>query len=202
MYKRPWGYFLLTMLVVTGLAGRQHSETFSGKERRILIRELKNSSVQILQSVEPLNNHQLRFKDHQGSSIERYMRDMVVTEAILWQKAQVAMKQNTQNGSISQFNEQSLIDETYISNICSTLLKENNNQPLHLPVSASIIKFKSQEDELLRYLRTSTNDVHHQFAETSVGRLTIYELMMLDITCIQYYQQQIEKIKNNGLFPN
>ena len=32
MFKRTRGYFLLTLLVLTGLAGRKHTETLTGKE--------------------------------------------------------------------------------------------------------------------------------------------------------------------------
>jgi hypothetical protein len=37
MFKRTRGYLLLTLLVLTGLAGRKHNETLTGKEREQLL---------------------------------------------------------------------------------------------------------------------------------------------------------------------
>jgi hypothetical protein len=37
MFKRTRGYLLLTLLVLTGLAGRTHNETFTGKESTQLL---------------------------------------------------------------------------------------------------------------------------------------------------------------------
>lgn len=201
MYKRTWGYFLLTMLVITGLAGRHHSETFSGKERRLLIKELKSTRTQILQSVETLNVNQLKYRDNQGASISKYMQDMATTEDILWCKTQEAMKQNNQHESSPRFDEELLSDKIFISNVCASLLKGRAHNAPHFTVSETITRFKKQEADLLRYLRTCTDDAHHKFADTPAGRLNIYELLMLDVACIQNYQAQIEKIKSSSKFP-
>lgn len=37
MFKRTRGYLLLILLVLTGLAGRTHTETLTGKERNQLL---------------------------------------------------------------------------------------------------------------------------------------------------------------------
>ncbi|MFL5788794.1 MAG: hypothetical protein ACJ748_12120, partial [Flavisolibacter sp.] len=61
MLKRTKGYFLLTMLVLTGLAGRLHTDTLSGKERRFLISELKLTSSDFLLSIKYLTPRQLNY---------------------------------------------------------------------------------------------------------------------------------------------
>ncbi|HWJ28749.1 MAG TPA: hypothetical protein VNS32_19550 [Flavisolibacter sp.] len=201
MYKRTWGYFLLTMLVVTGLAGRHHSETFSGKERRELINELKSSRTQILKSIEHLNNIQLRYKDQKGASIHKHMEELVSTEGILWQKMQEAINQNHQTEITSQTNQEWLSNKYFASDVSQALLKQSTYKIASTQFSTIIDQFKIQENNLLRYLRTSTDDVHHHFVKTPAGTLNVYQLLTVDLACMQYYLQAIEKIKRNKNFP-
>ena len=59
MFKRTKGYLLLTLLVLTGLAGNTHSNSLSGKERKVLVNHLKDSKTAFLKSVKNLSEDQL-----------------------------------------------------------------------------------------------------------------------------------------------
>src|SRR3954467_15471326 len=87
MFKRTLGYLLLTMLVLTGLAGRMHTDILSGKERRTLVNELKSSRTALLLSAAGLSKKQLNFRKgknrltireliYQLASIEHSLRQM------------------------------------------------------------------------------------------------------------------------------
>ena len=62
MFKRTNGYILLTLLVLTGLAGRISMNTITSPERRLLIDHLKETKNTLVKSVKGLSEEQLNFK--------------------------------------------------------------------------------------------------------------------------------------------
>ncbi|HET6995901.1 MAG TPA: hypothetical protein VFI06_13005, partial [Chitinophagaceae bacterium] len=62
MIKRTTGRLLLTLLVVTGLAGTLNTSSLSPKERKQAINLIKNSRKQVLKSIDGLSARQLKFK--------------------------------------------------------------------------------------------------------------------------------------------
>src|SRR4029079_3153495 len=94
--KRTKGYFLLTMLVLTGLAGRIHSNILTTKERRTLVTELKTSKNDFLKTVEGLSARQLNFKAGKNKmSIKECIYKLVSIENNFWTCAKASLKQET-----------------------------------------------------------------------------------------------------------
>src|SRR6187551_3828204 len=94
MFKRTKGYFLLTMLVLTGLAGRLHTNILTTKERHYLVTELKTSKKELLKNVEDLSAKQLNFKaDKNALSIKECVYKLISIEYSLWTSAQNSLKQ-------------------------------------------------------------------------------------------------------------
>ena len=62
MIRRTTHYFLLAMLVLTGLAGRMHQSTLSSKDRRLLLAELQSSRAALLQSLNGISDRQANYQ--------------------------------------------------------------------------------------------------------------------------------------------
>src|SRR3982751_2395654 len=95
MLKRTKGYLLLTLLVLTGLAGNTHSNSISGKERRSLVNQLKDSKAALLESIEGLSDAQLNFKPAPDKwSVRECIYHLAVAENNLWTATSAALKKD------------------------------------------------------------------------------------------------------------
>lgn len=195
MFKRTKGYFLLTMLVLTGLAGRLHTTILTTKERHTLVSELKTSKKEFLKSVEDLSPEQLNFKTEKNSlSIEECAYQLISIESSLWTSAQTSLKQ-----------ESSSIQKTISDDALIGFAEREKNQPFTQVKFKSIkeaLKFyKAERTEILRYVQTSTQNVREHIAKTSIGNFDAYQLMLLSTAYARIYIQKIEAIKAHPNFP-
>src|SRR5689334_455112 len=83
MYKRTKGYILLTMLVLTGLAGRIHTDTLRGKERKLLVTQIKSDKNTLLDEINGLSTKQFYFKIN-GTSIKKCVLEQINYENNIW----------------------------------------------------------------------------------------------------------------------
>lgn len=195
MFKRNKGYLLLTMLVLTGLAGRIHSDTLSGKERRLLTKELKTSKTEFTESVESLTTKQFNFKAAKNSwSIKECVYKLVSVESNLWKLTKTCLQQEPVQQRRT-FSDEQLI--TISNQPGFTELKELNFKNMKHALKV----FKNESAEIHKYVITSTENIRAHVAQTSIGNLDAYQLMMLNAIFAKYYTQQIEQIKSNPDFP-
>src|SRR5947209_2893244 len=131
MLKRTKGYFLLTMLVLTGLAGRLHTDTLSGKERRFLISELKLTSSDFLLSIKYLTPRQLNYiSKMELHPVKEYIFSLVSLERKYWNLAKSSITKGSQLQNEVSINDNELME----------LLEKNNNVQ---PVKAKLAGFKN-----------------------------------------------------------
>jgi hypothetical protein len=197
MFKRTKGYFLLTMLVLTGLAGRVHTTILTTKERHTLVAELKTSKKDLPKTVEGLSTNQLNFKaDKNALSIRECVYRLVSIESSLWISAEAALKQEP-------FSIQKTIsgDEALIT-VAEQQQRNFQHKELKFKNIKQALKFyKNERAEMLRYVQTSTQNVRRHIAQTSIGNFDAYQLMLLNTIYAKTYIQQIEEIKAHPNFP-
>jgi hypothetical protein len=195
MFKRKKGYFLLTMLVLTGLAGRIHSDTLTGKERRTLIKEIKTTRTEFAQSIEGLSDEQLSFRSAKDQpSIRTCVYNSVAMEAVLWNDARNLFEQEV------NIAHRSSLDDEALPSILSKNIFECG-QPKFTTVKEAMKIHKQVRTEMLRYLNTSTQNVRAHVVLTAVGNLDGYQLMLLTTLYSKYYTEKIEQIKSAPNFP-
>lgn len=195
MFKRNKGYLLLTMLVLTGLAGRMHSDTLSGKERRVLIKELKDSKTEFTESVEGLNTKQFSFKTSKnGLSIKDCVYRLASVESNLW-----LLTKNALHREPVQL-QRTFSDEQLTSIRAQPDFTGSKDQKFK-NVKQALKVYKNERAEIQKYVNTSTENIRAHVAQTSIGNLDAYQLMMLNTIFAKYYTQQIEQIKSNPDFP-
>lgn len=195
MFKRTKGYFLLTMLVLTGLAGRIHTSILTTKERHTLVTELKSSKNDFLNSVEGLSTKQLNFKiGKNGLSLKDCVYKLISIENNLWMATKASLKQETTSVKKTMPDDEALYSFAQQKNFqCNELKFENIEKALKF--------YKDQRNEMLRYVHTSTENVRAHVGKTCIGNFDAYQLILLNTFFSKYYTQQIEKLKTDPNFP-
>jgi hypothetical protein len=195
MFKRTKGYFLLTMLVLTGLAGRMHTNILITKERRTLVTELKSSRNDFLRSVEGLSAKQLNFRPGKNElSIKECVYKLASVENYLWTTAKASLKEEITCVPKSISNDEALFSFVAQKNFqCNEVNFKNTKEALKF--------YKNERADILKYVHTSTENVRAHAAKTCAGNFDAYQLIMLNAIFANYYTQQIENIKMHANFP-
>src|SRR5215475_14283296 len=96
MLKRTKGRFLLTVLVITGLAGTLKNSSLTSQERKLVITELKDTKSELLKSIKGLSEAQLNYKPSAGKwSIKECVYDVTLAEKDLWETFAATMKERS-----------------------------------------------------------------------------------------------------------
>jgi len=195
MFKRTKGYFLLTMLVLTGLAGRVHTNILTTKERRTLATELKSSKNDLLNSVEGLSPKQFNFKAGKNQlSIKECVYRLVSIESNLWTTAKASLRQETVPVQKTVANDEALTSFVEHKTLrCGVLTFNSTKEALKF--------YKNERSDMLKYVHTSTENVRTHVASTCIGNFDAYQLMLLNTIYARYFTQQIEGIKAHPNFP-
>lgn len=194
MFKRNKGYFLLTMLVLTGLAGKLHSDTLTTKERHYLASGLKTSRNDFFKSVEGLSSRQLNFRPAKDKpSVKDCIYELVSIENSLWHSTKTFLEKGPSTLQKTFPDDEMVTAVVQKPLSCKKLKFRNTKEALKL--------YKSIRAEMLRYVHTSTENVRGHVVATSSGNFDAYQCMLLNTLYTNYYVQQIEQIKSARNFP-
>jgi hypothetical protein len=198
MVKRTKGYILLTLLVITGLASQVPKETLTGKERKLLVTQLKESRTSFLDAIKDLNQSQLAFKPQGRPSINQWIQRQASAEINLWKLADTAVERPHSK------NEQ-LPADGILQNLGDAGQKELDpkayQQMQGLPADKSVKLFLAARNDVLKYVRTTTDDAHHHIAQTPFGPVTIYQVISTIPANTAFYIHRINETKAQPGFP-
>ena len=205
MLKRTKGIVLLMLLVLTGLAGRVFSETISSKERKFVLDHLKDSKSYFLKNVKGLSEAQLNFKaSPERWSIKECIQHITLAEGDLWNWVDATLKKPA---NPEKRNEVKRSDEQVIS------MLENRSQKAQAPESIrpekatwktteeTLDAFKEKRAALIKYAKTTTDDMRNHISESPYGHFDSYQIVLLLSAHTRRHTQQIEEIKANPSFP-
>ena len=204
MLKRTKSYLLLTFLVLTGFAGRIENECLSGKERNVLVSELKQGKKALLNSIKDLDEAQLQFKTSEGAwSIKETVYHLSITENNLWKWAESAVKPNTEQ----EMAGNTIPDQVFMNLARERMHKLETNEAL-LPVNSgfknmddAVEAFRSGRTNLVKFVKTTTENIRKCGVETHLGKIDAYQLLVLISEHTNQHIAEIEVIKNNPNFP-
>ncbi|MGC4037228.1 MAG: DinB family protein [Chitinophagaceae bacterium] len=201
MRRKRFGYILLALLVITGLAGRI-SGSITGKERRIAVSLMKSTRTEVLQSLNGINNTQLNFKTASDKwSAKECMYHIAAAENNLWQLLQSSLKAPA---NPEQRSAVKMTDEEVIR------LAEDRNQKLkttaalepqhtsYKSVSAAIDDFKRKRQEHIDYLKSTTEDLRDHIVLTPFGWMDCYQLCLMIASHSNRHMQQINETKEEA----
>lgn len=206
MFKRNKGYFLLIMLVLTGLAGRIHSDSLTGKERRFLTDHLKESRDQFLASFRGLNEEQLNFRSAPGKwSVKECIMHLALAEEGLWTMTENALKQPANPEKRTEIKS---TDEELIKRVSSRDQRATAPETIDptkttrwATTKDAVNDFKKSRSSLIKYVKTTTEDVRNHVVQFPTGYMDAYQLMLLISAHTLRHTEQIKEVMADPNFP-
>jgi hypothetical protein len=203
MLKRTTGRILLALLVTTGLAGTVNNGSLSPKERKGAIHLIKSSRNEVLNSVKGLSPEQIRYKPSpKEPSIGELIMTMALQGKICGDQIRTIMDQpaNSENRlKIALTDEQLLANDNYA--LCKTEMPASNGTGLLKDPAEALKKFTILQNNHIKYIRTSTEDLRNHVIKTSSGWIDCYQYFLLIADQNSYFAERINKIKLSPRFP-
>ncbi len=206
MRRSKYGYLLLALLVITGLAGTVTSTSITSKERKFAASNLKDTKNDVLKSIQDLSVSQFEYKATPAKlSIKEYTYSITVTEKKLWNFLQTTLKQPANPERRAQIK---LTDEELIK-LIEDRTKDLEIQPVFQPknipyktLDEALENFKGIRTNHIKYIKNTTEDLRNHVVQTSFGLLDCYQLCLLISALSNRQMQQIEEIKADPNFPS
>ncbi len=205
MLKRTKGYVLLTLLVLTGLANQVASETLTSKERKFLIGNLKDSKDNLSKSIKGLSETQLNFKSASDKwSVKECVQHLAITEGSLWKMAEEALKQpaNAEDRKEIKMTDQDMLN--FMTDRSKKFQAAEIVKPVHSKwktTSEAMNAFKEDRMRLIKYVKTTTDDVRNHVAKAPFGSLDVYQIFLMISSHTARHTKQIEEIKSDLTLP-
>src|SRR5215469_2245278 len=159
MRRSKYGYLLLALLVITGLAGTVTSTSITSKERKFAAGSLKDTRNEFLKSVKNLSKIQLEFKVAPSKwSVKECVYHEAISERSLWDLLQSTLKQPTNPEKRSEIK---LTDEQLIKLVedrTNKLKIEGQNHQVFKTVDEALENFKSTRADDIKYIKNTTED--------------------------------------------
>ncbi|MFT3675819.1 MAG: DinB family protein [Chitinophagaceae bacterium] len=205
MLKRTKGRLLLTLLVVTGLAGKMTDTTITSKERKFLVSELKDTKSAIQSTVKGLSDAQLNYKSAPDRwSIRECVYHITLAESNLWNILEAAMKNPP---TPEKRKEVTVSDDALLKGITDRSEKRQAPETIR-PDKApwkntqeALAAFKLSRNNHLKYAKTTTEDLRNHIIELPFGKVDAYQFMLFMAGHSQRHLLQIKEIKADPGFP-
>ncbi|HVG15970.1 MAG TPA: DinB family protein [Chitinophagaceae bacterium] len=205
MLKRTKGIFLLILLVVTGFAGRVSSDTISSQERRFLVDHLKDSKTYLLKAIKGLSEEQMNFKaSPEKWSIKECIQHIALSEGGIWQMAEGALKQSANPEKRSEIK---ISDADLIKMVSGRTQKAQAPETLKpgqaswATASEALSAFKEKRATLIKYAKTTTDDMRNHVGQGGLGTLDAYQMVLLLSAHTRRHTDQILEVKSSPSFP-
>jgi len=206
MLKRTKGRLLLTLLVITGLAGTLKDTTISTKERKSAATLMKDTKADVFKSVKGLTNAQLNFKPAPDKwSVKECIYHIAISEKNLWD-----MLESTMKGAATPEKKSEIImtDEQLInmienrSNKVKTVTSfEPQNTP-YKSLDEALSAFKSTRADHIKYIKSTTEDLRNHIVKLPFGTIDCYQLCLMIASHSNRHIQQINEVKAETGFPS
>lgn len=205
MLKRTKGHLLLTLLVITGLAGTLNNSTLSQKERKYLVTSLKDSRTEILEDMKDLSEAQVNFRPAAGQpNIKECFYRLNLIETNLWSILETTMKTAPipeRRGEIR------LRDEDLAK---AAMARDNRDflpatftpgRPDWKSMDEAIDAFKTMRSHHFKYVKTTTEDLRNHLLELPAGWIDCYQFLVFISSYSDRCLQQVREIKAHAGYP-
>lgn len=205
MLKRTKGRLLLTLLVVTGLAGKMTDTTITAKERKFLVNELKDTKSAIQSTVKGLSEKQLTYKSApERWSIQECVYHITLAESNLWNILEEAMKNPPTPEKRSEIK---VSDDDLLKGITDRSEKRQAPETIRPDKSPwkntqeALAAFKVSRGNHLKYAKTTTEDLRNHIIDLPFGKVDAYQFMLFMAGHSQRHLLQIKEVKADPGFP-
>ncbi|MBL7744465.1 MAG: hypothetical protein JNN00_13405 [Chitinophagaceae bacterium] len=203
MLKRTTGRLLLTLLVITGLAGTLNNSSLSQRERKQAIQLIKNSRAEIFSSLHGLSERQINYKPAKETlSIGELIMNMVALEIKCSEEIKTSLEKPSESEDrlkIAVTDEQLLANNNY--SLCQAVITDNMKKKMWKGPSEALKKFNAMRNNHIKYVRTSTEDLRNHVVSTPAGWIDCYQYYLLLADRSYYVAEKINEIKRSPSFP-
>lgn len=205
MLKRTKGRFLLTLLVITGLAGTLNNSSLSQKERKSAIILMKDTKNDVLKTLKSLSAAQLNFKPAPGHwSIKECAYRIAVSEKNLWDILEASMKAPA---NAEKRSEIKVTDEQLVKSVEDRTTKIKMSEPFepkntaYQSLDEALADFKSRRADHIKYMKSSTEDLRNHVVQMPFGWIDCYQLSLMMAALSNKDKQQMDEVKAAPGFP-
>jgi hypothetical protein len=205
MLRRTFGRFLLTVLVITGLAGTINNTSISKPERKVAINLLKETRSEVLKSVKGLSAAQLDFKASPDKwSIKECMYHIAISEKNLWGLLEMTMKQPANPEKRSEIK---MTDEQLIQRIEDRSTKVKTMEPFepkntpYKSLDEAVTAFKDLRADHIKYMKSTTEDLRNHVVQMPFGMIDCYQLCLMMAAHGNRHRQQMDEVKAESGYP-
>jgi len=206
MRRSKYGYLLLALLVITGLAGTINSTSITSKERKFAAGNLKDTKNDVLKTVRGLSKAQLEYKAAPGKwSVKECTYRIAVFEKSLWNLLQKTLKEpaNPEKRSEIKYTDEQLIKwvESQLSSGKSGDIFKVDKIP-YRNINEAIESFKTTRADNIKYIKGTTENLRNHVLKMPFGWIDCYQLCLVISANSDRYFEQIEEIKTDPNFPS
>jgi hypothetical protein len=199
------GRLLLTLLVITGLAGIENDSAPSMQERKAAVNLMKETKADVLKTVKDLSDAQLNFKaSPEKWSIKECMYHIAISEKNLWDMMETAMKApaNPEKRSEIKMTDEQLIKmmEDRSFKVETVELFEPKNTP-HQSLDDAVSAFKEMRAEHIKHMKSTTEDMRNHVVQMPFGWLDCYQLCLMMASHSNRHMQQMNEVKADPNYP-
>jgi hypothetical protein len=205
MLKRTYGRLLLTLLVISGLAGTIKNTSISKKERKYATTMMKDHKMAVMQTVKGLSEAQLNFKAAPDQwSVKECMYHIAITEKMIWEMMQGAMKGAATPDKRSEIK---MTDEQVVAAVESREKKVKTFTPMepqntpYKSMDEAVAAFKDMRAEHIKYVKSTTEDLRNHMAQLPFGTIDCYQMTLFLTAHTERHRKQMEEVKANPNFP-
>ena len=205
MLKRTLGRSLLTLLVITGLAGTVNDNSISKKERKYALTMMKETKSDALNSIKDLSAAQLDYKvNAEKWSAKECMFHIAGAEKLLWSLLEGSMKGPANPEKRAEIK---VTDEQFVQSIMNRTTKFQAPEPIqpkntgYKTIEEAVEDFKHHRNDHIKYLKSSTEDLRNHVVQLPFGWIDCYQLCLMIAAYSNRHTQQINEVKTDGDFP-
>lgn len=205
MLKRTKGRLLLTLLVITGLAGTLSNPALNKEERKYALTQLKDTKATFIKSVKGLSEAQLNFKSAPDRwSIKECVFHIAMTETALTKMFDATMQTQANPEKRADIK---MTDEDIIKKFTDRTNKLTAPEILKPEKSSwktadeALAAFKEIRQNKLKYVKTTTEDLRNHVFQMPFGSIDGYQMILFMAAHSNRHTQQINEIKADPNFP-
>jgi len=205
MKKKNFGYTMLILLVITGLAGTIHLNPLSKEEKKIAVDQLKSSRDNLFQSVKGLSETQLTFKSSAEEwSVQECVQHLALAENLFRESLNNTLEKSPNPEKRVDIK---LKDEEVLAKMASREKKVKTYPSLTPDKSTwpttkdALNEIKHKRKTLIQFVKTTETDLRNHVTESPMGMVDAYQLILMNAAHTNRHIQQIMEVKNHPEFP-
>ncbi|MEO5647495.1 MAG: DinB family protein [Chitinophagaceae bacterium] len=179
--------------------------SLSEKERKLAVKQLKQSRSDLHRDVNYLTENQLKYKpDSTRWSVYECMQHITLAKNGLWQMFIAAMKEPADP---SKKADVKVTDEELLGMIIDRSKKAQAPEPFRpekstFTSSAQVLEsFDAQMENMVKYINKTEEDLRNRFIKMPFGTIDAYQLILMIAAHNQRHIKQIEEVMADPKFP-